>query len=130
MPTAAEEAAAPHAAYQAYEDGVRLLRTLTRSEEKYPLVASTNRDFGFCRNTWAMKWIGLPTSLAVAGVVALRLHGEMIADGAVSEAAVGVLVVSVLLAAFWAWVNTKWVQQAAERYAFALLETLDLPADD
>jgi hypothetical protein len=39
------------------------------------------------------------------------------------------LVVSVLLVGFWAWGNKKWVHQAAERYAFALLETLDMPRD-
>lgn len=127
MPTKEEEASDPYAAMQAYEAGVRLLRSRTRDEKKYPLVAATNQDYGFCRNTWAMKWLALPIALAVGLGTSVKLYLDGIAHDRIAATSAAVVLVTTLLVAFWIWVNKKWVWQAAERYAYALLETLDRP---
>ena len=129
MPSREEEAKHPYAARQAYEDGVRLLRTRTRDQKQYPLVATTNRDYGFCRNTWAMKWLALPLALAVDATVGLKLYTDGISHARISATSAAVVVVTTLLLGFWIWVNRRWVWQAAERYAYALLETLDTSVD-
>jgi len=129
MPTAEEESREPYAAEQAYESAVRFLRAHTRDTKKYPLVALTNRDFGFARNTWAMKPIGLPVSAVVAFGMGWMLFWDLRAHLPIERTVVGVLAVSSSLCLFWLWVNRQWVRQAADRYALALLETLDIPVD-
>jgi hypothetical protein len=127
MPTAEEEARDPYAARQAAEAATTWLRVRAKADtKKYHLVFSTNCDFGFCRNTWGMKWIGLLIALAVTAVLSAKLYIDIKSHAALSRPAAGVLVVTILLLGFWVWVNRSWVRQAGERYAHALLETLDM----
>lgn len=129
MPSAEDESREPYSSARAYESAVRFLRAHTRDQAKYPLVAATNRDFGFARNTWAMKPVGISVSGAVAAGLGFRLYQDMKAHVALTPSAIGVLGVTCALFLFWIWVNRTWVRQAADRYALALLETLDMPVD-
>lgn len=127
MPTAEEEARDPYAARQAAEAATTWLRVRAKADrKKYHLVFSTNCDFGFCRNTCGMKWIGLLIASGVTAVLTAKLYMDMSSHAPVSEASLGVVVVTSLLLCFWVWVNRSWVRQAGERYAHALLETLDM----
>jgi hypothetical protein len=65
-------------------------------------------------------------SVAVTAVLSVKLYIDMKSHAAVSKPAIGVLVLVSLLLCFWVRVNRSWVRQAGERYAQALLETLDI----
>ena len=70
MPSPDEEIADPGAADQNYEVATRLLITLTRDRNKYPLVYKENVNYGFRRNLWGLRPYGLILSI-IAVVICL-----------------------------------------------------------
>lgn len=61
LPTAQEEAADPRAARARIRDAERVLRAKVNAQPEATRLAHTeNRSYGFLRNTWALKPLGLP----------------------------------------------------------------------
>jgi hypothetical protein len=131
LPSAAEEAADPHSADAAYETAVAALRERTRNPNEFPLVFDEVSNYGFRRNLWAHRRLG----------IVLALFGAVIASGAAvlgaadmpessGSAAVAVAIVDAVGAMLWARMVTEdWVRQAADAYAERLLSSLErLPA--
>src|SRR5262249_34016597 len=69
LPTVAEESADPAAADEVYEACIRFLRDETRDRGKFNLVFEENCNYGFCRNLWGLKPLGITVS--VLGLVAI-----------------------------------------------------------
>jgi hypothetical protein len=131
LPDEAAEAADPPGAERRYDEAIGIIRELTRRRDDFPLVFEENADYGFRRNTYGLRTVGLSVScVCFALSVALLLLG----DGAVSSRAaqwapaVGISAVSAL---FWMHVVTRaWVRAAAENYVdrlFGALESLTRP---
>ena len=69
IPTEEEEAADPARADETYEACVQFLRDSTRPREQFSLVFQANCEYGFRRNFWGMKPLGV--ALAVGSAVAI-----------------------------------------------------------
>lgn len=120
-PSKRKEAGSPDAADKVYEEYVRYLRDSTRDREKYPRVFEELVNYGFRRNLWGLKPVGL--SLAVlasaAGLGAVWWHhGHDHQPLAGAAAALNVM----MLAAWVWWINPAWVRIAAQAYADRLIE--------
>ncbi|HTE20312.1 MAG TPA: hypothetical protein VK689_18255 [Armatimonadota bacterium] len=126
LSTPAEENADPMAADQAYVSCGNFLRARTRDEKKFPLLLNENISYGFRRNLFGLRPLGLLISLCgVAGCV-WKLDQDLQARLPVSPLVVASLLFCVGFAAFWIFVvNAAWVRQAADDYAIRLLETID-----
>lgn len=127
LPTAEEEAAEPVRSTQRIRDAERRLRAKAAANASAsPLLASENRSYGFMRNTWALKPLGLVLAVAVCGVACfLGMDREWTS--------------SLIVAAGWsAAVSVAWlaffrpavIHAAANDYAERFFDVLDqLPAE-
>ena len=126
LPSAAEEAANPDAADQVYDAAVALLRNRTRDHNAFPLVFEHLCNYGFRRNLWGLKPVGLlldAASLALISVVLIggRRWGIEPAPAVVVSAAT----VDALFLIAWLRITPRWVRRAADNYADSLLESCD-----
>jgi hypothetical protein len=131
LPSAAEEEADPHRADAAYETAVAALRERTRDPHEFPLVFDEVCNYGFRRNLWGHRRLGIVLALAGAVIAsgAAVLDAADVAQISV-PASVAIAVVDVAAAILWARMVTEdWVRQAADAYAERLLSSVErLPA--
>ena len=126
-PTPEDEAADPDRSDALYDSAVRWLREQTRDRKRFALIFKENVSYGFRRNLFGLR----PLGLAVAGLCVVGngavLYYELAGDEtSISVTGVASLVVSVLATAGWTFVvKPSWVRDAAEAYARALLSSCD-----
>jgi hypothetical protein len=137
MPTIEEERADAAGSREKLASAVTWLRN-NRRGEPHKILHGENAAYGFRRNLYGAKPVGIAISLTAAGisswavfVAATQLPAPTVVEILVSiplEVRVGL---AVSLASLFAWifvVTQNWVREAAELYAKALLETCDFVA--
>jgi hypothetical protein len=127
LPSAADETACPAAADQIYDAYVRYLIAQTRDREKFPLVLEENINYGFRRNLWGMRPVGIVLSAVASAMSAYFLYlGLKFADP-LWIAWAAVLIGSVCLLTWWLFrIRRAWVFIPAKAYAQRLLEACDV----
>ena len=116
-----QEQADPTAADRSYDAAVAVLREATRDRNRYPLVFAENVSYGFRRNSWAVRPLGVLTSSVATG--ALIDRWVRAGDAGPSHPAIfwTVLALDILFLAFWLFGATRrWVKEAADAYTEAL----------
>lgn len=126
-PSAADEARDTDAAASNYDSAVRWLREKTRDRARFGLVFRENVSYGFRRNLYALKPIGLPLALlAGMGNVAAVFDAMSTAGADVPLQGIASLALSLVAVAGWVWmVRRGWVRDAADAYARARLAACD-----
>jgi hypothetical protein len=132
-PTPAEENANPAKADGAYGSAVMWLKEKTR--KGFPLVDKENAQYGFRRNLFGMRPIGVVVCAlaAAASLVAIYAQTHEFTTSALwttSSAQRPEIWAAIVidLVALFAWitvVNDQWVRQAGDQYADALLASCD-----
>ena len=75
VPTAAEEAQDRAAAIQRFTTFTTLIITRYRTmKDKFPLVFEENCNYGFRRNMYGMRWVGLAVALSMTVALGLQLY--------------------------------------------------------
>ncbi len=119
------EAAEPDKADGIYEAYGNDLIARTRDSKVYRLLFAENISYGFRRNLWAMRPVGI--TIALIGL--LVCAGKMIVDagqGAMSVRLIAATALNAVLLVLWTVrIRREWVRLAAEEYAKRLLETLN-----
>lgn len=122
-PTKDGEAADPQNADQVYEAFATFLREATRDKEKYRLVYAENVNYGFRRNLWGLKPIGIGIAALGTVAAAIPLERAFGTAGSAPGIAIAATTLNALLLVIWIfWVTPNWVRTAAEAYAQRLLE--------
>ena len=126
-PTVDEEATDPRTAEAAYDSAVRWLRESTRDRKRYSLVFKENVSYGFRRNLYGLKPIGLTLALlCVAGNLGALYHTVFVAGGPVPPPGIASLALTLVAVAGWLLVvRQSWVRDGADGYARALLAICD-----
>ena len=123
MPDHEAERADPDDAEAQYEDAVSVLRELTRDRDRFPLVFKENINYGWRRNSFALRPFAVPIALlalVVSASVIVFGDGTLSGSGARWTPAISA---SVLGLAWWGLVVSEtWVRSAAELYADRLFE--------
>jgi hypothetical protein len=131
LPTAEQERRDPAAADAAYRSGVKWLLEFTRDRRRFPMIFAENIAYGFRRNLYAAKPIGLGLTVACMTLVAWSTASAW--PSRVSEISASRLLLSlllVLIATCWVFVTTTaWVLDASRGYAAALLAACDATVD-
>ncbi len=125
LPTEEEERVDTRAADERYSSAVQLLRERTRDRDTYPALFGALADYGFRRNAWGMRPVGLITSvlgLLVCGISAARQRDG---DGSATPTILA-LASGGLFLIWWSVVTRAWVRRGADAYAERLLGALDL----
>lgn len=127
VPTEAEENANPQAADAAYETLVAALIARTRDRQRFGRVFDENCQYGFRRNLYGCRRIGMiAAGLSLLVVVALSIAaGAGLGIPPLSLAVVGVADLALLGAFRWV-VTPAWVREAAESYAARLIEATEM----
>ncbi len=126
MPSPEEEALNPQKADGIYEAFARLLRAETRDVNKYPLLFRENINYGFRRNLWGMKLIGV--SFCLANFLACAVLCSVMIFKGLTLPVLLPLATTLHFAFLLFWmvlINSRWVKVAAVAYAERLLETSD-----
>lgn len=124
--TTAGEEADPSAADRIYIAWSNYLRVNTRDTRKYPLIFKENVNYGFRRNLWGLRPIGITTSAACCLVAGGRLYQLHHQTGEFSEVIGGALAFALIFLALWLFrFSADWVRIPAYAYAQRLAESLE-----
>lgn len=120
-PTAQAEKKDPTAADQTYDSAVYWLRSNTSDKQKFQRLFSENVDYGFRRNLLGLKPVGLVLYVVILVYKLYSLHPLTLQKmkSLLSEPTVIFILIGILLLTFL--VRRSWVKNAAEAYAFALI---------
>jgi hypothetical protein len=126
LPSLSEERRDRVAADDAYAAATKSVIEETRDRKKYPLVFKENQNYGYWRNLFGLRPIGITVSLiggvALAGCVAVR--GFVGIGPALADCVAGGLICLVILAG-WLWYPTEdRVRQVGLAYAERLLDSV------
>ena len=126
IPDLANERTNPSRASEVYGSCTSFLREKTRDHKAFALVFAENINFGFRRNLYGWKPIGL--MVAALGIVSCALFTatHLRAEQSVLLFGSAGLVVSVTLLLLWLLaIKPDWVRLAADAYAERLIRSLD-----
>lgn len=122
FPTPAEEDADPRGADQLYEAVGDSLKERTRDQKRYPQIFNELVSYGFRRNLWGMKPIGLTITLVALVSQTLLLTDQAGTHEKLSALTSVLLAVDVVMLLLWVVVITPtWVKIPADAYAERLL---------
>lgn len=126
MPSREEEKANPKAADAVYDACTVLLLEKTRSRDAFPLVFEANCDYGFRRNFWGMKPLGLTLAFLAVAAIGLLLCRDVAAGASMRPVPVAAFVVAAAFAFGWLVLFTpNWVKTTADAFAERLLAALE-----
>jgi hypothetical protein len=118
-----------------YASAISALRARRRGSDHLD-VLKENTQYGFRRNMYGLRtaaiWIAVTAALCAAALIVEQVMHEKKSAGMFARTVADpryaiLLVVNAVIAVFWiVSVRESWVRQAANDYAAALLNTLDL----
>lgn len=126
IPTVEQEGADPESADTVYDACTAFLLEKTRKKDDFPLVFEENCNYGFRRNLWGMKPLGVVISLGGTVAVVLLLIANLRSGVALSPMILACTLVNLSLFLGWlVWIKPTWVRIPAEAYAERLLAACD-----
>jgi hypothetical protein len=127
LPTEEEENADQDRADAAYESVTAWLLTQTRDTKVFNLLFRENISYGFRRNLWGLKPIGVAATLFAAAASTLVIgHTYRATQTSVSPEIIIVTTIVWLLFVIWiALITRTWVRIPADAYGRQLLTSCD-----
>ena len=126
LPNAEQEKANPSKADAAYASCGDYLLSKTRDRERFQLLFQENVNYGFRRNLWAMKSVGIAISVLSLVALALVTRIEARADAVPWFANLTAITIVALLLTWWiVRITPSWVRIVADAYAIRLLACID-----
>ena len=128
LPNAEEEKNHPDKANDAYASAVSWLREQTRDTKIFSLVFAENCSYGFRRNLFGMKQMGIVLSiLSFIVSISTILDTSGIDTSSLSSSILLSIAVSLILLLYWFLiVKSSWVKEARFAYAYRLLAACDI----
>jgi len=127
IPTREEEMSDPEMADEVYEACTKFLLEKTRDQKRFALLFEENCNYGFRRNLWGMKPLGIVS--AVLGIGAITAYIFNMARHGVTPTPLVLIcgILNILLFLGWTfWFTTEWVRIPAEAYADRLLSACEV----
>ncbi len=125
-PTPDEEKESPETADYVYTAWSDFLRVNTRDAKKYPLVVQELTDYGYSRNVWGLRPLGIFVSLAtLAASLGLALYALKALEILTSELFAVSAFSAVMASLSCFYFTSEWVRVTACAYAKELAETTD-----
>lgn len=127
FPSSEEETASPAEADEIYRAGVKWLLGKTRDKKRFALLFKENVAYGFHRNGYGLRWVGLLISLACITwlVIANQAYSMKVWLTIPTGQVVVLCIVAVMLLAWLSYFTEARVKQAAFAYADMLLRACD-----
>ncbi len=127
FPTPEQESADPKAADAIYASSGEFLKNHTRDQKKFEVLFIENIDYGFRRNLFGLKPVGILACIIGTVGCGWKLWLDHVGStpGVSPVALLGTLLGVVLGLAWIFLINQRWVERAAESYALQLLRSID-----
>ncbi len=126
LPTVQQESTDPVQADYIYDSASDWLRARTRDKQVNELLLAENTSYGFRRNLWAMKPVGVVICLVILIAMDTMFIAGILPAVVTAKIALSIAAVMVAEIAFWMLVATpEWVAVPAIAYARTLLEYCD-----
>lgn len=125
LPTINEEIKNPQKCIQIYKSCTNFLREKTRDSRAFPILFAENTSYGFRRNLWAMKPIGIFLSTLATIFILIKI---IIIWNKVYLIVVPCtcLIINMGLLMLWIfWITSDWVKITAFAYAKQLFASCD-----
>jgi len=122
-PTPEQEQADPTAADAVYAAWSNYLRVNTRDTKKFSLLFQENVAYGYRRNVWGLRALGIIASILSVAACGVRLYLVYSSTGKIDEAMAGAGVFTAIILLLWLFrFNGDWVRVPADAYAERLAE--------
>lgn len=122
-PTTEQEQADPSASDEIYSAWSNYIRVNTRDTKKFALLFKENVNYGYRRNLWGLRPIGIATSLFSLAACGVRLYYIYSSNGKVDGTLAGATAFAAILLLLWLFRFTAdWVRVPADAYAERLAE--------
>ena len=122
-PTPEQEQADPAAADAVYAAWSNYLRVNTRDTKKFALLFQENVAYGYRRNVWGLRALGILVSLLSLAACAGRLYMVHSSLGKIDEALAGAAAFAAIMLLLWLFrFDGDWVRVPADAYAERLSE--------
>jgi hypothetical protein len=125
-PSPQEETVDPVTADQVYRAWSSYLRVHTRDTKKYSLVFQENVSYGYRRNVWGLRSLGIVVSAFSLTADAIWIYHLHTSTAAITPEFAGAWVCILVILLLWIFRFTPdWVRIPADAYAERLAETID-----
>jgi hypothetical protein len=125
-PSPADETAAPEAAENVYRAWSTYVRVNTRDTKKYQLLFHENVCYGYRRNLWGLRPIGITVSVICVVGGFCWLGYQYYTGSELSGVVIGADIVAIVFLVLWIFRFTpNWVRIPADAYAERLAEAVD-----
>jgi hypothetical protein len=125
-PSVADEQADPVRADRVYAAWSTYLRVNTRDTKKYALLFRENVNYGYRRNVFGLRLIGIIISVFSCVVSAIWLYLQYASTGRVSAEIAGAFLFAFAFLLLWVFrFSSSWVRVPADAYAERLAETTE-----
>lgn len=122
-PTPEQEQADPAAADAVYAAWSNYLRVNTRDTKKFALLFQENVAYGYRRNVWGLRALGIIGSILSVSACGVRLYLLHSSTGKIDEASGGAAGFAAIMLLLWLFrFNGDWVRVPADAYAERLAE--------
>jgi len=122
-PTPELEQTDPTGADAVYTAWSNYLRVNTRDTKKFALLFQENVAYGYRRNVWGLRALGITASLFSVGACGIRLFLLHSSTGKIDEALGGAAAFAAIILLLWLFrFNGDWVRVPADAYAERLAE--------
>ncbi|HWV99782.1 MAG TPA: hypothetical protein VNZ64_08840 [Candidatus Acidoferrum sp.] len=122
-PSAEQEIADPRAADAVYAAWSNYLRVNTRDTKNFALLFQENINYGYRRNVWGLRPIGIAFCAASCLACGIRLYAVGHSTGKLDEPVAGAGALAFVLLALWTFrFSADWVRVPADAYATRLAE--------
>jgi hypothetical protein len=126
LPSADQERENPADADVAYASCGDYLLSKTRDKERFQLLFQENVSYGFRRNLWAMKPVGIAISILSLVALGFVSRVEARSNSVPWFAKLTAIAIVALLLTWWVVrITPSWVKIVADAYALRLLASID-----
>jgi hypothetical protein len=126
LPSAEQEKENPAEADAAYASYGDYLLAKTRDKERFQLLFQENVNYGFRRNLWAMKPVGIAISILSIAALAIITRWEARGDAVSWFANLTAIAIVAMLLTWWlVRITPSWVKIVGDAYAMRLLASID-----
>lgn len=125
-PTPEQEQADPAAADAVYAAWSNYLRVNTRDTKKFALLFQENVAYGYRRNVWGLRALGVIASVLSFAACGVRLYMLYSSTAKIDEALGGAAAFAAIMLLLWIFrFNGDWVRVPADAYAERLAESVE-----
>jgi hypothetical protein len=126
-PTPEQEQEDPAAADATYLAWSKYLRVNTSDTKKFALLFQENVSYGYRRNVWGLRAIGIIVSLLSGVGCGARLYFLHLSTGKINDAVAGAGAFAIIMILLWLFRFTvDWVRVPADAYAERLAESVEI----